>query len=72
LGSVALRLFRLLHLAACMTKTSACSGSANPFTDGISLLSLFLLDAKKPAFDVCMTLSCDAVLACVNQLRGQP
>ena len=59
------------RLVACMTKTSACSGTANPFTDDICLLGLFLVEAQKAGFDACMTQPCDAVLACFNQLRGQ-
>jgi hypothetical protein len=59
------------RLVACMVKTSACSGSANPFNDDICLLGLLLVEAQKAGFDACMTQPCDAVLACFNQLRGQ-
>jgi hypothetical protein len=59
------------RLVACMAKTSACSGSANPFNDDICLVGLLLVESVKTGFDACMTQPCDAVLACVNQLRGQ-
>jgi hypothetical protein len=59
------------RMVTCMAKASACSGYANPFSDDICLVGLFLVEAKQSAFDACMTQPCQTVLACVNQQLGR-